>query len=393
MTPPNILFIWTDQHRYDAFGAAGNVNIKTPNIDRLADSGIRFTNAHCPSPICGPGRAACFTGMYPPGCGAVLNWISLKSGTLLMTDHLYQSGYYNALVGKLHLSPAADRHGFDWKRLCDSPHGVYSWDEIIYNDYLRFLERECYPEHPEQAERAGGESERVNAQDPRFWLGWSWADDAHHMTTWTGNESVAFLENWQGKQPFFLNVSFFGPHHPYATSEPWDSMYDPQALPLPDTWRREKTGPVFDRTKKKMQTTMRQWDETLWRDIQAKYYGNISQIDREVGRILDTLKARGLWENTLIVFTADHGDHMGDFGLLGKGDMYDSSVKIPFIVKPPGDDRRAETRNQVVNSIDLFGTFLDAAGNSHWREDEQVEAKSMLPLLDGPAAPWKNETC
>jgi arylsulfatase A-like enzyme len=294
-------------------------------------------------------------------------------------------------VGKLHLSPAADRHGFDWKRLCESPHGVYSWDDVTYNDYLRFVERDLYPDCPEEAERLGGESERLNQNDSRFWLGWNWTDDAHHMTTWTGNETVNFLNTWEQRQPLFMNVSFFGPHHPYATCEPWDSMYDPAEIELPATLRQDKSTPIFERTKVKRQALLRKWDEALWREMIAKYYGNISQIDHQIGRILDALKARGMWDNTLIVFTSDHGDHMGDFGLLGKGDMYETSVKIPLIVKPPGGEkgRRAE---HVVNSLDLFGTFLDAAGNTHWREDKGVEARSFLPLLDDSNAPWENET-
>lgn len=389
---PNILFILTDQHRFDCLSAMGHPTLKTPNIDRIAEAGMTFDAAYCPSPVCGPARASLFTGMYPGGHGQTINWARRRPGIRLLTDRLRQRDYHTALVGKLHLTSARDRNGFDWRKLCDSPHGIYDWAEVEHNDYLRWLEAECYPDDPAEAERRAGESERCPEDDPRFWLGWSWVDEAHHMTTWTGNEAVNKIQSWQGGQPLFLNVSFFGPHHPYACCEPWDSLYDPAQMTLPDTFDMPKTSPVFAATRQAKRDGMADWPRDVWREMIAKYYGHIAHIDQQVGRILDALREANLWHNTLIVFAADHGDHVGEFGLLGKGDMYETSARVPLLLKPPGDDRPAQRCGNVVNTLDLFGTFLDAAGAPDRNDHEYIEARSLAPLLDGETSDWPDDT-
>lgn len=378
--PPNILFLFSDQHRFDCLGAAEHPVVKTPALDRLAEQSVRFTNAYCPAPLCGPSRAALFTGMYPPGCGVVENWTPRRPGLRLLTERLSQQGYYNALVGKLHLTPVADRHGFDHKALCDSPHGVYDPDETVHNDYRRLIEHDLFHHDRERAEHAAGQSERLDISDPRFWLGWSWVDDAHHMNTWAGDEAVRFLGQWDQHQPCFLNVSFFGPHHPYATCEPWDSMYPLATIDLPQTLRQQRNGPVWNAVIEPKRQRWRDWDEDIWRRMISAYYGQISQIDAAINRILNALIEEGMWDNTMIVFTADHGDHIGEFGLVGKGDLYETSVRVPLMIKPAGSNAAGQWEGPV-NTLDLFGTFLDAAGEPHWQDDPRIEAGSLWSIL------------
>jgi arylsulfatase A-like enzyme len=377
---PNILFIMTDQHNAEYFGFMGHPFLKTPNIDALARHAAIFGSAYCASPVSGPSRAAVFTGRYPLSNGVTKNWVRLKDESSLLTNLLSGAGYETAMIGKLHLTPVTDKHGFEYRRICDSPYDLYDKDEIVENDYLKWAAKELGMS-PERLAAKAGESEHADYKDLRFWLGWSWTDDKHQMTTWTGNEAVSFIDGYDGKQPFFLHVSFFGPHHPYSTSDPWDKMYDPEKVVLPPTFGLKQPG---------RQPGIRpEFSEADWKRIIATYCGNISAIDAQIGRIINTLKEKGLWDNTLIVFTSDHGDHMGDFSQLGKGTMLESSVNVPLLIKAPGKNTKEKRQPEVVNLIDLYNTLLDYAGVASAKFSP--ESRSLKPVLSGKTS-WKNQT-
>lgn len=385
---PDILWLMTDQHRFDCLGAAGHPMVRTPNLDALADEATTFTQAYCPSPICGPARAALMTGRFPPAAGAVANWMPLAEDAAdrLLSHRLQQMGYLTALVGKLHLSPVRAAHGFDIKRCCDAPYGLYEPEEARHNDYLRWLERTRFAHDPPQAERLARESEQRPIADPAFWEGLPWIDDAHHMNTWVGHEAVGLLETTPATRPLMLKASFFGPHHPYRSAEPWDTMYDPDTVSLPETLAAASPGPVFDATKRQQHAAHASWSKATWRRLIARYWGQVSQIDHQIGRILEAWRRRGRWARSLIVFTADHGDHLGDLGLLGKGTMHESSVGVPLIVKPPDSTPAAAARCALpVNNLDLFGTMLDAAGDTRWIGDSPLACGSLWPMLQGEA--------
>jgi arylsulfatase A-like enzyme len=377
---PNIVFIMTDQHHARYLNCLGRSELKTPNFDELASHSAVFNSAYTASPICGPARAAVFTGQYPLQNGIHINWIPLKKDSKLLTEQLEEAGYYNAMIGKLHLSPIKDAHGFHYRRMCDSPHDVYDKEEIVVNDYLPWAAKGIGIA-PERLAALAGESELCPVGESEFWLGWEWSDNAHQMTTWTGNEAVSFINKYEKKQPMFLHVSFFGPHHPYASCEPWDSMYNPENVSLPASLHMDKdgkrTGSRFD------------WPDTSWREAIAKYSGQISAIDVQLGRITAALKERGLWDNTLIVFTSDHGDHMGDFSQLGKGTMLESSVRVPFFVKPPGKTIPRGDYSEVVNLIDIYPTLLDYAGVSNSKNTNH--SRSIRKILTGDKS-WQNQT-
>jgi arylsulfatase A-like enzyme len=177
-----------------------------------------------------------------------------------------------------------------------------------------------------------------------------------------------------------MHVSFFGPHHPYTTCEPWKSMYDPQKVPLPST-----LGDVQSGAQKGFHAN---WPDSLWREVIARYSGNISAIDFQVGRIIAALKEKGLWENTLIIFTSDHGDHMGDYSQVGKGTMLESSVRVPFFIKPPGQITAKRECQDVINLIDLYATFLDYAGV---KDAALMDSRSLKGLLTGDRG-WQDRT-
>jgi len=376
---PNIILIMTDQHNAQYLSCLGRTELKTPNFDAFAKESVIFHSAYSPSPVCGPSRAAIFTGQYPLQNGIYSNWIPLENKSMLLTKRLAEAGYYNIMIGKLHLTPVDSSHGFQSRRICDSPYDVYDKKEVEVNDYLKWAANEMGISQEHLAELAG-ESERTGVDDPRFWLGSGWTDDKHQMTTWTGNEAVSFIRNYENKQPFFLHISFFGPHHPYSTCEPWNSMYDPAEVSLPPTMGKIQPG--------KQPGFHPDWPEALWREIIAKYSGNISAIDVQIGRIIASLKEQGLWENTLIVFTSDHGDHMGDFSQLGKGTMLESSVRVPFIIKPPGHKPDKQEFSEVINLIDLYSTFLDYAGVT---DSSATDSRTIRKLITGDST-WQNQT-
>jgi len=353
---------------------------------------VVFENAYCASPVCGPARASLFTGMYPPSHGVVRNHVCMSAKRPLLTDRLSEAGYYNALIGKLHLSPCRSRHGFDFKALCDSPHAVYDPEEVVNNPYRQWIDKELFGGNTEQAERIIADSEKKPSSDPAFWLGTDWCDDAHHLTTWTGDQAVDLISKWSQEKPLFLNISFFGPHHPYSTCPPWDSMYDPQTIELPKTLRMSCGGPIFERIGKGR--SRRSWPDAVWRQIIAYYLGAISQIDRQIGRIADALKKADMWDNSIVVFTADHGDELGDFGFIGKDLMNEGSSRVPLFIKLTGSEKRGNRRREIVNSIDLFATLLEFARGSNWKmpADERIESRSLVGLANGAADDWDNQT-
>lgn len=392
---PNILFIMTDQHRFDALGLNGKTPVATPNLDRLAAEGIHFSRAYCPSPACGPSRASLFTGVYPASSGHRRNADAHHGDLTLFTERLQRAGYFTSLVGKRHLHPIEGNHGFDRIQLCDAHYDTYDKKEGELNAYFDYLA--SLPDAPprEQIVQAGGLTERLGWRDSRFWIGERWQPDSRHLTTWTAREGCEFLRDYDGGDPYFLNVSFFGPHHPYFTAWPWADLYDPNEMELPATLGKDKTDPVFEALKGSMRAAMAKWDESVWRQAMAQYYGYVSQIDRAIGDLFHALEQRGDWENTWIVFAADHGDHLGNWGLLGKADPYETAARIPLLIRPPasaGLDREGETEERCVNWMDLHATFSEIAGDGSWRSDDRLESRSLLPLLRSKGADWKNET-
>lgn len=379
LRPPNIIFIMTDQHNAQFLNCLGRTELKTPNFDALSRQSSIFRYAYSTALVCGPSRAAIFTGKYPLQNGITANWVPLKDESILLTNRLAKAGYYTAIIGKLHLTPVSSSHGFMYRRMCDSPNDVYDKEEIAVNDYLTWASNGMGITKDKLVELAN-QSEKYPVTDLRFWLGKSWADDAHQMTTWTGNEAVSFIRNYENNQPLFLHISFFGPHHPYSTCEPWDSMYDPAQVSLPATLGKVQPG---------AEPGIRpDFPEAQWREIIARDSGNISAIDLQIGRIISALKDQGLWDNTLIVFTSDHGDHMGDFSQLGKGTMLESSARVPFLIKSPGATSAIREYSEVISLIDLYNTFLDYAGSSD--EGTSPDSHSIGGILKGETN-WKNE--
>jgi arylsulfatase A-like enzyme len=214
-------------------------------------------------------------------------------------------------------------------------------------------------------------------------MGSGWRTEEQHDIPWTISESIRFLENHSGEKPFFLFTSFFGPHQPYLPPAPWDTLYKPDNIDLgPRFDARLENSPIFQMNHGKLAGRLREeWEINKYKEVIAAYYGQISMIDHYLGQLFDYLEEKGLWDNTWILFTADHGDFNGAYGTFFKGEMYDVSVKIPLIIKPVSGMRVTGKMEQPVSTLDLYGTILDISGDPNWRDLPLMESKSLLPLL------------
>ncbi|NLG26341.1 MAG: sulfatase-like hydrolase/transferase, partial [Chloroflexi bacterium] len=358
---PNIILVMTDQQRFDRLGCMGDPMLDTPNIDSVAAEGVRFTNAYAASPVCAPSRAALKSGRYPPGCGVVANWVPFhERAPQLLTHRLSAVGYQTAMVGKLHFVPAEDAFGFDWKVLHDAPYSVYAWDDR-HSEYIHWLRETAYRDRGVDPVAQFDEDENAFKRDDwyRFTMGSGFRGEAEHDIPWTVAQAERYLDERDRERPFFLCVSFFGPHQPFDPPAPWSTLYDPREITLPPQFDADMHDcPVFQATCAARAAKFRaRWDRETYQRMVAAYYGQIAMIDHYLGRLFRRLRREGLWDDSLVVFASDHGDHNGAYGLFYKGEMYYSCAKVPLLVKPPRQALGASTpgavREEVVNLLDL----------------------------------------
>jgi arylsulfatase len=369
---PNILFIMTDQHRWDCLGANGNELIKTPNLDRLAAQSANFTHFFVQAPVCVPSRASFFTGRYPHSHRNRVNYTPLDRGEVMMQSRLRDAGYATASVGKLHLYPPtkqeAQRTGYDTVELHDA---APSLDR--FSDYIAWRNQ-----HDPLAARP----HRALAKDiPQGKNPFRQAIDAKYSeTTWTGERTRHHIRSLAaGGKPFFLFSSFWKPHSPFEAPQPFDAMYDDIEIPLPEQMTLEQ----IMRLPTPLRTLILRFKPSFETDrerlqwMYRSYYGAISHIDREVGLILNELDAAGVADNTIVVFSSDHGDQMLEHGLMGKNCFFESSVRVPFMIRFPGHVRAAQ-HDELVESVDLLPTLFELAGVP---EPYENQGRSLIGLI------------
>jgi arylsulfatase len=389
MTKPNILFICTDQHRFDVLGCYGNPHVKTPNIDRLAAEGVLFERCYTPNPVCAPTRASILTGRYPHAHGLWANGVPLPQHEQFFTRTLADNGYDCGLVGKLHLAacfrgrtePRYD-DGFSYFKWAHDPtHGSPE------NAYHRWLERE-YPDLYKAASSRGFGREGHNA------VGFDTMPVEAHYTRWVAEDTIRFLRapdsERDTEKPFFLWANFFDPHHPFVAPQEYLDRYDAAMLPVPvgATEAPDKKPPILAEASQKSYAGFArgyaEYTPDEIRETVRAYYAMVSFIDDEVGRILDTLEVLGQRENTLVIFGSDHGEMLGDHQLMLKGPMmYEGAVHVPLIVNWRGMLPTAERREGFVSLVDIAATCLDAAGLP---DMQRSQGTSLLPIARGEAA-------
>ncbi len=402
----NILFIMYDQLRFDYLGCAGHPHLKTPNFDRVASMGMRFTNAYIQSPICGASRMSTYTGRYVSSHGAQWNNVPLRVGEVTLGDHLRQIGMDCWLIGKTHMKADARgmerlglkpdsvigarqaECGFDvWLRddglWGQGPDGFYDNKRSPYNEYLK--SRGYVAENPWANHANAG------VKDGEIVSGWLFdnADQPANIreedseTPWLTSEAIRFLDQATG--PWCAHLSYVKPHWPYIVPAPYHDMFGPAHVPParrhPDETREPH--PVYAAYMNNRIAQAFQQDEVRQKVIPA-YMGLIKQCDDQLGRLLDHLEATDRLQDTMIVLTSDHGDYLGDHWLGEKDLFHEQSVKVPMIICDPraeADATRGTTCDALVESIDLAPTFVEFAGGQV--ATHILEGQSLIPYLHG----------
>ena len=390
---PNILIIVSDQQRPDLVGALGRVAVQTPALDRLCREGTAFTRAYTPCPLCTPARASMLSGQYPSRHGAWSIGVDTPDKTLSVAALLReQAGYHTALIGKSHFKSCQREGSFealprsrDWDHFASWDGPWFGFEKARIN-VGHVNESHAYSLHyGEWLHRQGIDPDRY------FDLDWSkgrgpregrWDLPANlHVNTWIADQTITHLHA-VGDRPFFFSVNFPDPHSPFLVPAPWDTLHDQTTLPSPIRREGERTGksalyqatldntvgalcdspsvrPATQYPAASTTVTRTAAEERKWKI----YLGMTSFMDQQIGRILDTLDELNLAENTLVVFTSDHGDMMGDHWLNSKGaSHYDASTRVPFIVRQPGRVPHGLRSNSLQCLVDLAPTFLKAAG-------------------------------
>lgn len=354
---PHVLLIHADQVRIDALGAYGNAQIKTPAIDRLAGDGVRFLNSFCSLPVCTPSRYSLLSGLPVHEHRGWNNRCTLPPGMPTFASVLRKAGYATKAVGKMHFTPTYLEVGFSELELAEQD-GPGRWDDD-YHRYLRGLGlvdandlEDQRAEYRKYARRSYWEN--VGALP-------SVLDEAHYSTTWIGERAVETLGKWERDSPALLMVGFIKPHHPFDPPEPWAHRYNPDTVSLLPGWVAQT--PAQDLELNRGYFTNQVLTEANVRRATAFYYASLSELDAQIGRMIQVLKARGLYDSTLIIFTSDHGEYLGFHHLLLKGNhMYDPLAKVPLIIKYPHGRAAGSVRDALVSNIDLAPTILKVAG-------------------------------
>ena len=406
----NVLWIMADQLRWDYLSCYGHPHLQTPHIDSLAKRGVRFTNAYVQSPICGPSRMSFYTGRYCRSHGSTWNGFPLRVGEPTLGDHLREIGVRPAIVGKTHMK--VDTRGMQWLGIdprsdigvsiaeCGfepferddglHPYGDYD-PNPAYDAYLRANGLDSDNPWEDFANSAKGD-------DGKLLSGWllKYSDLPANIpeelseTPYMTGRAIDFMEQ-AGEEPWLCHLSFIKPHWPYIVPAPYHSMYGPEHVVPPVRSAAEKatTHPVYGAYIKSRICRAFARDDVRERVIPA-YMGLIKQIDDQMGRLFAYMEEKGLMENTMIVFTSDHGDYLGDHWLGEKELFHEQSVRVPLIVYDPrgqADATRGMVRDELVEAIDLAPTFLSCFGGKE--KPHVMEGRNLEPLLHDAREPTK----
>ncbi len=383
-TKPNIILIMTDQQRADTIGAWGMEHMITPSLDRLARSGISFTQTYCPGATCVASRAAMFTGMYPHNTGVYSfdrwgehrNWVQLLS----------ENGYRCVNIGKMHFTPRDINGGFHERVIVENPTNMAHAKGDVDDDWGKYL-------HFHGQKRPIQRHLTDTDWDSKF-QGVPWhLEERFHSDVFIGNSAVSWIRNYAGDAPVFLQVGFTGPH------EPWDPLprhlerYDgitPPARIFREGELEEK--PPQQKAVRNHHATADHESRIRIEDaseddidrMRRHYYAKITTVDEQIGRVIDALDEAGFLDDSIVVFCSDHGEMLGDHQLSYKWLMYDQIVRVPLIIWRPSNENQSSdegyTIDELVSLMDIGPTILDAAGLI---QPTYHEGRSLMPYLEG----------
>lgn len=361
--PVNVLFIMSDQHNVRALGCSGNAEVKTPVLDRLAQDGVRFSNAFCQTGQCCPSRYTIWTGRYAHSHGCRWNNVPEPLKEVTVGEIFKRAGYATATIGKHHMMHSPTSHGFDL--VVDQP------------EYRAFLKAEGQPSMLASVDKM--------EQPSSAYTGISRAPNEYHPSGFWAAQAIEFLKANRDK-PFCAWLSFYGPHTPIIPSERWAAMYDPEKITLPENnpCRLTSYPRMMDQAQKQFQAVT----ADQHREILARYYGFVSQIDYNIGLVLEELQRLGLAENTVVVYTADHGEMAAEQGTWTKFTLnYEGTVHIPLMIRMPGVLPKGVVVDELVGLVDLLPTLCEVTGQP---VPEKVQGTSLLALAQGKPVEWRD---
>ncbi|MDD2441787.1 MAG: sulfatase-like hydrolase/transferase [Eubacteriales bacterium] len=390
MKKPNILMILTDQQSCWTLGAYGGTLVQTPHIDRIAAEGARLDNYFTNSAVCTPSRGCLLTGRYPHGHGAFLNDVPLGADEVtlahILRDHQYETGY----IGKWHLDGTEANLRATLRISGNTAEHV----GIRFPDHPPRI-GPCIP--PERARgfddcrymvETGHGKKVIEQADGSFTISnQQIGDEQTYTTDWLFAKADAFVSRKRQK-PFFLVLSIPDPHTPFSVRAPYDRMYAPEDMPVPETFYDSK--PAWLET-----DAARHWtllpegmtEENLKKNM-AQYCGEVKCIDDNVGLFLDRLKQLDLLDETILIFTTDHGEYMGEHGIMYKNQLFETAYHIPFLIRWPGQIRPGTVVDSFISTVDIQQTLLGLAGVSPCGREQGRDAS---PLLREKAIPWEDE--
>jgi choline-sulfatase len=366
--PKNVLLIMSDQHKPDALGVAGDPVAKTPNLDAFSATATRFSNCYCSNPVCTPSRASMLTGLYTHNHGALNNSTPWPFAHKTMAHMFNGAGYMSALIGKMHFVDA-QTHGFDY--------------HIDFNDWYQFLgpKTKLYADelgHP----NSGSGLPQVDDFWRDFGDPWKNARDIddregavslgrvskipeeQHFDSFVARESIRFLKQHSRQQPFFLVTSFLRPHDPFMPAQRFADMFRAEDMKLPPTWGKVDLNTVPKEIRNSIERnapTPEVDDPEKARRHIAYYYANLAQMDDNAGKVLRALRDLNLENDTIVLYTSDHGEMLGEHKLWQKFVFYESSVRIPLLVRVPGMPAGGVSRT-LVSNVDLAATLGELTG-------------------------------
>jgi arylsulfatase A-like enzyme len=371
----NIVFILPDQLRPDYLGCYGASFAHTPNIDKLAKEGIKFDSCISPSPLCVPARASLLTGLSAIENGVLNNlaWLrpDYKScGIETWPSILSNNGYSTTAIGKMHFYPWDENEGFQSRIICEDKRHI-----LIRDDYADYLEKKGLRKFH------GNEVEGYRENGGAVINPLPYEDQAD---TWITDQSIKFIEEVERSKPFALMVGLLSPHCPYDPDKRFADLFE--NAEMPKAIENTKESNTF--RDKVIKQYIRAWSDIDFttftedeKDMMRRYYcACVTHVDECVGKIVKTLKEQGLYDNTVIIFASDHGDFLGDYDLVGKCFFYESSIKVPLIIRDPelfSKNIKDESRNNLVSLTDVRSLILDIAGI----ENFETDSSKALPLL------------
>ena len=383
---PNILWLCTDQQRFDTLGCSGNPWVRTPNVDRLALNGVRFSQCFSQSPVCTPSRASFLTGRYPRTTRCRQNGQSIPADEVLVTKLFHDAGYVTGLAGKLHLSVCNPSVTPGTERRIDDGYDEFHWShhpkpDWPTNEYVHWLRDHDVGYHTESFRG----SKHVHAGMPA----------EHHQTTWCAQKTIDFIDaNANGEHPWLFSFNCFDPHHPFDPPveylEPYLNCLSD--IPLPNYVSGElENKPIYQQIDHRgayNHPGQHAWDEMSEEDhrlVRAAYWAMCDLIDVQAGRILDALDQSGQRDNTIVIFMSDHGEMLGDHGMYLKGPyFYESAIHVPLIVSWPGQITAGLTCDALIELTDLAPTLLQAADLPH---HPGMQGRPLWPILTGAMPP------